>query len=182
MAAKSSSASRIITGIFSHSQTAAEALATLINSGFEERTLSVIGADCDQVGAISAHLQRTKPDLALIMGSIFGAIFGAICGWLSIEYIPATKYFSSVLPLMAAFVGAAAGAFLGLLIDRMPEPFAPSEAVATKPFLVKRGILVSVFVKDTASRFKAESVLQKCGAEEILVVRTEEEASSPNAA
>lgn len=182
MATKGPSATRIVTGIFSNNKAAADAIGTLVTSGFEERALSVIGADTEQFGAINAQLKKNKPDLSLIFGSLFGAIFGAICGWLAVEYIPAARYFTSAIPLMSSLTGAAAGAYLGMVIGNMSTDEEPSDVASGEATSVKRGILVSAFVRDSASRFKAENVFAKCGAEKILVVRTEEEASSANAA
>ena len=178
MADKIQPASRV-TGIFPSldSKIASNAMASLLNAGFPKQNLSVLGADTDEFRGLTAELSKRHPDTILLLGAALGATLGAIFGWYAFELMPAARYFLSISGLMAAFTGAVAGAYVGMLcgtVLRFDTAQYESNVVSKTK---KKGFLISVFVKDTAARINAENILDKCSAEEILVAQAYEEQS-----
>lgn len=179
MAERSLVSPKIVTGVFSDSKHAADAITMLLNAGFDKKKLSVIGTEGDELRKIIDPILKSCPDHLLIICALFGAIIGAFCGWYSIAVMPGAQLFLSSMPLMACLSGSAAGAYIGLFVGGIlnsdPPPAPTTVRNVTFP---KRDILVSVSVLGNLPRYNAESILKESGAEEVLVAQMQDEQSA----
>jgi hypothetical protein len=182
MHAKQQFTSRIVTGIFSETRCAGGAITSLVNAGFDRRSLSILGSELEEFRGLTAQLEKSgESDLNLLYCSLIGAFLGAICGWYGASLVPASEFFLPFVPKLAALGGGIAGALLALAAAQLTHLDTPDLEPPTRSKTIRKGLLVSVFVRDSTSRYRAEYLLEKCGAEEIFVVQPQEETSASTA-
>lgn len=170
--------SRVVTGIFSETKQAGFAITNLLEAGFEQETMSILGANSEELREVIQQLTKPGPDLTLVGASVIGAIIGAILGAQFLKFVPEADPHLVVVPLLLSLAGTAIGAWIGIIIQEIQYSYTQEPPpVQSKAKHYKRSILVCISVKDSSSRYKAESVLEESCAEEILVAHLIDEPS-----
>ena len=147
---------KTIVRIYDNFSEAREAVADLVEAGFNNETISLVARDAD--GRLASHLERSttqveaEPPESEEEGALTGGVIGGLAGMLlglGIVAIPGVGPVLAAGPLIAALMGAGAGSVTGSLIGSIVEwdvPEAEAEYYAEQ--VRQGGTLVSAVVPD----------------------------------
>jgi hypothetical protein len=150
----------------------------LKTAGFADDEISVLFPDKEGTREFAAE-QHTKAPEGAAAGATTGAVLGGVVGWLAgvgSLAIPGLGPFIAAGPILAtlsgAAVGGAVGGITGALIGMgMPE----HEAKLYEGKVKEGGILIAVVATEDEEQDRAEEIMQRAGAQDIMTGSAERE-------
>lgn len=159
-------ASRVVIGIFDSYAHASDTVEALKTAGFSMDQLSLIGRDTSEMRPVISHLENT-PDKMIGNLTVAGAVGGFIVG-LAVVAIPGLGALVVAGPIIAAISGAAAGGAIGAVTGALVHFDVPeTEAKVYESHITEGKVLLAAHVETPEERFKAEQVMEQCGAVEV---------------
>src|SRR5258707_14093431 len=157
-------------GIYRDRTSVENAVDVLRQENFRNTDISVLFPE-NQGTKDFAHEKNTKAPEGAATGAGSGAVLGGTLGWLTgigALAIPGLGPFIAAGPILAALAGVGAGGVVGGIAGALIGMGIPEyEAKRYEGRIKKGGILVSVHCDDSNWTYRAKTILQETGAEDI---------------
>ena len=157
-------------GIYKNSQSAEQAVDTLVSAGFSNSDISVLMPD-NQSSKEFAHEKNTKVPEGTTTGVLSGGTIGGTLGLLAgigALAIPGVGPFIAAGPIMGALAGVGVGGAVGGLVGALVGMGIPEyEAKRYEGRVKDGGVLLSVHCDSSEEIGRAEDLLKQTGAEDV---------------
>ena len=157
-------------GIYPNKVALEEGLVALREANFRPEDVSILYPDNEGTKDFG-HEKATKAPEGASAGASTGAVIGGVLGWLAgigAIAVPGIGPFIAAGPILAALAGVGAGGVVGGITGSLIGFGIPEyEAKRYEGRIKKGGILVSVHCDDSNWTYRAKTILQETGAEDI---------------
>lgn len=156
----------LITGVFTSSERAAQAIDALTQGGVSREDISIVAAEGTKVEAFGIQKQSKAGEGAAIGGGLGGAVGALVAGFTAVGALAATGVgIIAAGPLVAALAGAGAGAAAGGVLGGLIGLGIPEHEVKFYQDALNKGSVLVGVRSDSSNRNFIESTMDRYGAQ-----------------
>lgn len=156
----------LITGVFTSSERAAQAIDALTQGGVSRDDISIVAAEGTKVEAFGIQKQSKAGEGAAIGGGLGGAVGALVAGFTAVGALAATGVgIIAAGPLVAALAGAGAGAAAGGVLGGLIGLGIPEHEVKFYQDALNKGSVLVGVRSDSNNRSFIESTMDRYGAQ-----------------